>query len=100
MLGIRSGAFHVEHKLWSIGSLAIVSLGVSYKYILAFSVERKLWNCTMFVTPFYRHEPIDHDDYIDVLFYIGSKTPLHMNIMILLYIGRKPIVDDIYVYIC
>jgi len=44
--------------------------------------------------------PIDHDDYIDVLFYIGSKTPLHMNIMILLYIGRKPIVDDIYVYIC
>ena len=30
----------------------------------------------------YRHEPINHDDYIDVLFYIGSKTPLHMNMMI------------------
>ena len=31
MLGISSGAFHVdvEHKLWSIGSLAIISLGVS-----------------------------------------------------------------------
>ena len=44
----------VEHKLWSIGSLAIVSLDVSYKYILAFRVEQKLWNCTMFVTPYYR----------------------------------------------
>ena len=31
MLGMSSGAFHVdvEHKIWSIGSLAIVSLGVS-----------------------------------------------------------------------
>ena len=27
----------------------------------------------------YRHVPIDYDDYRDVLFYIGSKTPLHMN---------------------
>ena len=44
----------LENKLGSIASLAIVSLGVSYKYILAFSVERKLWNCTMFVTPYYR----------------------------------------------
>ena len=44
MLSIISEAFYVdvEHKLWSIGSLAIVSLGVSYKYVLAFSVERKL----------------------------------------------------------
>ena len=33
-----SGAFHVdvEHKLWSIRSLVIVSLGVSYKYNLVF----------------------------------------------------------------
>ena len=56
VLGISPGAFHVdvEHKFWSIGSLAIVSLGVSYKYILAFSVEWKLWNCTIFVTPYYR----------------------------------------------
>ena len=30
----------------------------------------------------YRHEPIDHDDYIDVLFYIGSNTPLLMDMMI------------------
>ena len=44
MLGIIFGAFDVdvEHKLWSTGSLAIVSLGVSYKYILAFSVEQEL----------------------------------------------------------
>ena len=57
MLGIISRAFHVDvyHKLWSIGSLAIVSLGVSYKYILEFNVERELWNCTMFVNPSYKH---------------------------------------------
>ena len=30
----------------------------------------------------YRHEPINHAHYIDVLFYIGSNTPLHMNMMI------------------
>jgi len=56
VFGISPAAFHVdvEHKLWNIGSLATVSLGVSYKYILAFSVERNLWNCTMFVTPCYR----------------------------------------------
>ena len=37
VLGISPGAFQVdvEHKLWNIGSLAIVSLGVLYKYILA-----------------------------------------------------------------
>ena len=37
VLGIIPRAFHVdvEHKLCSIGSLDIVSLGVSYKYILA-----------------------------------------------------------------
>ena len=53
MLGIIYGEFHVgvEHKLWIIESLAIVCLGASYKYNLAFSVEKELWNCTMFVTP-------------------------------------------------
>ena len=56
-------------------------------------------NIPNFGPTIYRHEPIDHDDYIDVLFYVGSKTPLHMNMMIVLYIGHKPIVDDIYVYI-
>ena len=38
---------------------------------------------------------IAYDDYLDVLFYIGSNTPLHMNMMIFLYIGCKPIIDDI-----
>ena len=37
VLGIGPGAFQFdfEHKLWNIESLEIVSLGVSYKYILA-----------------------------------------------------------------
>ena len=43
VLGISPIAFHVdvEHKLWNIRFLAIVSLGVSYKYIkaLVFSEE-------------------------------------------------------------
>ena len=44
VLGISPRAVHVdvEHKLWSSGSLAIVSPGVLYKYILTFSVEREL----------------------------------------------------------
>ena len=48
MLGISPGAFHVdvEHKLWSIRSLVIVSLGVSYKYILALVLSEELWNYT------------------------------------------------------
>ena len=54
VLGISPGAFHVdvEHKLWSIGSLAIVSLGVSYKYILKLVLSKDLWNFTKFVTPY------------------------------------------------
>ena len=61
----------------------------------------ELWcNIPNFGPTIYRHELIDHDDYIDVLFYIGSKTPLHMDMMIVLYIRCKPIVYDIYVYIC
>ena len=45
--------FHVdvEHKLWSIESFPIVSVGVSYKYILALVLSEELWNCTKFVTP-------------------------------------------------
>ena len=44
VLGIRPRAFHVdvEHKLWNIGSLAIVSLGVYYKYILALVLSKEL----------------------------------------------------------
>ena len=48
MLGISSGALHVdfEHKLWSIGSLAIVSLGVLYKYIIALVLIELILNYT------------------------------------------------------
>ena len=48
VLGIRPGVFQVdfEHKLWNIRSLAIVSLGVSYKYILSLVLSEDLWNCT------------------------------------------------------
>ena len=51
VLGIILGAFQVdvEHKLWNIISLAIVYLGVSYKYILALVLSEELWNCTKFV---------------------------------------------------
>ena len=44
VLGISPGAFQVdvEHKLSNIGSLAIVSLGVSYKYILALVLSEEL----------------------------------------------------------
>ena len=35
-----------HEKLWSIESLAIVSLGVSYKCILALALSEELWNCT------------------------------------------------------
>ena len=55
VLGISLGAFHVdvEIKLWNIGSFAIVSIGVSYKYILALVLSEELWNCTKFVTPYF-----------------------------------------------
>ena len=55
VLGISPGSFHVdvEHKLWNIVSLAIVSLGVSYKYILALVLRKELWNRTKFVTPYF-----------------------------------------------
>ena len=43
---------------------------------------RDFCNVPNFGPTIYRHKPIDHDDYIDVLFYIGSKTPLHINMMI------------------
>ena len=44
VLGISLGAFHldVEHNLQNIESLAIVSLGVSYKYILALVLSEEL----------------------------------------------------------
>ena len=55
VLGISPEAFHVvvEHKIWNIGSLAIVSLGVSYKYILELVLSEELWNSTKFVTPYF-----------------------------------------------
>ena len=44
VLGIIPTAFHVgvKHKLWNIRSLAIVSLVVSYKYILALVLSEEL----------------------------------------------------------
>ena len=49
----------------------------------------------------YRHVPIDYDDYIDVLFlYIGSKTPCIWTWWFVLYIGRKPIINDMYMFVC
>ena len=48
VLGISPRAFHFddEHNVWSIRSLEIVSLRVSYKYILALVLSEELWNCT------------------------------------------------------
>ena len=43
----------LSEELWNIESLAIVSLGVSYKYILALVLSEELWNCTKFVTPYF-----------------------------------------------
>ena len=55
VLGISPRAFQVdvEHKLLNIESLVIVSLGVSYKYILALVLSEELWNCTKFVTAYF-----------------------------------------------
>ena len=63
-------------------------------------LSREGCNIFNFGPTIYRHEPINHDDYIDVLLYIGPKTPLHMNMKIFLNIGHNLIVDDIYAYIC
>ena len=43
-----------------------------------------MYNCNIpnFGPNTYMHVSIDYDYYLDVLFYIGSKTPLHMNTMI------------------
>ena len=48
VLGISFGAFQIDvkHNLWNIESLAIVSLGVLYKYILVLVLSEKLWNHT------------------------------------------------------
>ena len=42
---------------------------------------------------------IDYDDYLDVLFYIGSNTPLPTNMMFVLCIGCKTIIDDICIFL-
>ena len=55
VLGIILVALHVdvEHKIWNIRSLAIVSLDVSCKFILALVFTKDLWHCTKFVTPYF-----------------------------------------------
>ena len=45
--------FVLSMKLSNIRSLAIVSLGVSYKYILALVLSEELCNCTEFLTPYF-----------------------------------------------
>ena len=62
-------------------------------------IYRYLSNVPNFGPTIYRHEPIDHDDYIDVLF-LGQRPHCIWTWWFVLYIGRNPIVDDIYVYIC
>ena len=58
---------------------------------------REFWKCNIlnFRLNTYRHVSIDYDDYLNVLFYIGSRIPLHMNMMICFIYGCKPIIDDI-----
>ena len=59
-------------------------------------IMMEMGNIPTFGPNTYRHVTIDYDDYLDVLFYIGSNTPLHMNMMIcFIYIGCNPITDDI-----
>ena len=61
-----------------------------------------LYKCNIlnFGPTIYRHEPIDHDDYIDVLFLYWVKDPTaYEHDDIVLYIGRKPIIDDIYIFL-
>ena len=55
VLGISPESFYVdvENKLWNIESFAIVSLGVSYKYMLALVLREELCNCTKFVNPYF-----------------------------------------------
>ena len=52
VLGIIPRDFQVDFdpNISNIGSLAIVSLGVSYKYILELVLRKELWNCSNFVT--------------------------------------------------
>ena len=54
VLGISPGAFQVDVdlKLWNIRSLAIVSLGVLYKYFLAL-VLNKSSGIALSVTPIF-----------------------------------------------
>ena len=45
-------------------------------------IMMEICNIPTFGSNTYRHVPIDYDDYLDVLFYIDPKTPLHMDMMI------------------
>ena len=56
-------------------------------------------NISSFGPTSYRHEPNDHEDYIDILFLYWVKDPIsYEHDDLFLYIGRKPIIDDIYIY--
>ena len=46
----------------------------------------------------YRHEPNDHEDYIDILFLYQFKDPTaYEHDDLFLYIGHKRIINDIYI---
>ena len=49
---------------------------------IVFVMVSNAFNILNFGPNTYRHVPIDYDDHLDVYFYIGSKSPLHMNMMI------------------
>ena len=59
-------------------------------------IMMEMFNIPTFGPNTYRHVSIDYDDYLDVLFYIGLKNTLHMNMVTcFIYIGHNPIIDDI-----
>ena len=61
-------------------------------------LSREGCNILNFKPNTYSNVSTDYDDYLDVLFYIGLRTPLHMNMMIFFIYRRKKIIDDICIY--
>ena len=66
-----STSFTISQPIWIVATQIDAPLADQYGC-----------NILNFVPNTYRHVPIDYDDYLDVLFYIGSKTQLHMKMMI------------------
>ena len=67
----------------------------------SFHISKAMCNIPNFRTTIYGHEPIDHDDYIDVLFLYCVKDPTayeHDDFLCILSISQLLMI--IYVYIC